>query len=308
MRSVAILEAGSTVTKSYTWRDGAIRDVGLSGIEFKRNYGKLGHISNEDLSALLSCARKGLDLAPEVHVYGTSIFRQISKEDQARVGSALAELGNVHFHVVSAAAESHLTCIGAIQRIVYPGSIGVMVGGGGSVETAVFRDGHLVAVGDYEFGVGDINSQFPDLTEEIARTPMAEVIEWIVERISPPVGAADLLVLAGGNFPLLYENAGYPLRSNAYSSDPGKKYMMTKAGKLEQDYALFYELRLSHFRHLTPEAPAWWDGTRAMCCLVDAVAEQLGAEILIPTKISMVYGIAANFDSGSSDGLNPRWS
>jgi hypothetical protein len=92
---------------------------------------------------------------------------------------------------------------------------------------------------------------------------------------------------------LLYENAGYPLRKNPYSDDPEKAYVLSVAEKRFHDIKYFHEMSLSQFRTLTPDTPRWWDGTRAMCCFVDAVARQLGARELIPTRISMVYGIAA---------------
>ncbi len=37
--------------------------------------------------------------------------------------------------------------------------------------------------------------------------------------------------------------------------------------------------------------PKWWYGTRAMCAFVLVVAEELGCKYIVPTDISMVYGI-----------------
>ena len=37
--------------------------------------------------------------------------------------------------------------------------------------------------------------------------------------------------------------------------------------------------------------PNWWYATRAMCAFVLVVAEELGAKYIIPTDVSMVYGI-----------------
>ena len=37
--------------------------------------------------------------------------------------------------------------------------------------------------------------------------------------------------------------------------------------------------------------PDWWFATRAMCAFVLVVAKKIGAKYIIPTNISMVYGI-----------------
>ena len=37
--------------------------------------------------------------------------------------------------------------------------------------------------------------------------------------------------------------------------------------------------------------PDWWFATRAMCAFVLVIAEEINAKYIIPTNISMVYGI-----------------
>lgn len=37
--------------------------------------------------------------------------------------------------------------------------------------------------------------------------------------------------------------------------------------------------------------PDWWFATRAMCAFVLVVAQKIGAKYIIPTNISMVYGL-----------------
>jgi hypothetical protein len=103
-------------------------------------------------------------------------------------------------------------------------------------------------------------------------------------------------VLAGGDFPLLYENAGYPLYPNPFSTDSSKPFALRNSDKNAQDIAYFNQLSLADFRSLTPDTPSWWDGTRAMCAFVSAVADQLASDVLIPTRVSMVYGVAASLD------------
>ena len=40
--------------------------------------------------------------------------------------------------------------------------------------------------------------------------------------------------------------------------------------------------------------PDWWFATRAMCAFVLVVAKKIEAKYIVPTNISMVYGIIEN--------------
>jgi len=37
--------------------------------------------------------------------------------------------------------------------------------------------------------------------------------------------------------------------------------------------------------------PNWWYATRAMCAFVLVVAKKVGAKYIVPTNISMIYGL-----------------
>ena len=52
----------------------------------------------------------------------------------------------------------------------------------------------------------------------------------------------------------------------------------------------FKEISLDEIRKKV-DNPNWWYATRAMCAFALVVAEEIGAKYIIPTDISMVYGI-----------------
>lgn len=296
MNDTSIVEAGSTFTKAYVIRDGRIESRGMINIEFKKNLTARGAVGEDDMSLLIGYVKELYRETGSVHVLGTSSFRKLAQPEVENVRNRLAKIGKVSFEVVSANDENALTSYGAVQRISYPGQIGVMVGGGGSTEVSVYAEGQLVASALSPIGVGDVNQEFPDLAEETAKSRPLEVAAWISERLSPISTSAGLLVLAGGDFPLLYRNAKYPLDTNPYSDDPEKAFILLNSRKNERDNDYFAVESLSKFRKLTPDTPRWWDGTRAMCAFVNAVATQLGATILLPTRISMIYGVAARLE------------
>lgn len=59
----------------------------------------------------------------------------------------------------------------------------------------------------------------------------------------------------------------------------------------EKETLRYYkEISLNEIKSRVKE-PDWWYATRAMCAFVLVVAEEIGAKYIVPTDISMVYGI-----------------
>lgn len=290
MTRYGIIEAGSTFTKVYVAHGTSVEQIGMHDIPFKANYRATHTIARGDIDALTRVARDLSESVDSVHVFGTSIFREAENEQLEDLRRPLRKFG-VAFTVVTADEEGEYTARGAMHELEGAGNIAVMVGGGGSTEVFVFSNGAVIEKALSSIGVGDVNHIFPDLATDIATTTPRTTTRWIGQRLAPIASRADLLVLAGGNFPLLYLNAGYNVLQNRYSSDPNKPYMLSNADKNARDVDYFLRQRLDVLRVLTPETPAWWDGTRAMCGFVAAVAAQVGATTLIPTSISMVYGL-----------------
>jgi len=293
MQPFGVVEAGSTFSKTYIVHGaGEVEFLDVVPIPFKQNIKKRGDVDPSDLLLLVSAVRSLLPKAPRVHVFGTSPFRGLEVSQIARIGRELEHGGAASFRVVSAEEEGDLTARGATRSLSVPGNIAVMVGGGGSTEVFVFDRTGGAEKSLSAIGVGDVNEQFPDLAENVARSSPQEVTGWVSDRLLPMHQKAEVLVLAGGDFPLLYLNAGYRLVPNPYSSDPEKKFLLANADKLSQDEVFYKNLGLDSFRELTPDTPSWWDGARAMCAFVSAVASQVGATQLIPTRISMIFGVA----------------
>lgn len=288
---IGIIEAGSTNTKCYIVDDLVPTLINVRGIGFKDNYIQDGHIRESDIAKLSDCVKGLMSQTESVHIFGTSIFRQADIEEIDNLRSILKKLGNVSFEVVTAEMEGEYTAFGAMTNIIFDGPVAIMVGGGGSTELFVYQDNKILAKALSPIGVGDVNKAYPDLFADIASTEPIEIIDWISKRLMPISQKAELLVLAGGDFPLLYKNVGYNLRSNIYSDDPEKPYMLSNVDKLNQDKKYFFDISINKLRSITPDNPGWWDGTRAMCCFVSAVAQQLQAKTLIPTRISMIYGM-----------------
>ena len=132
MQPFGVVEAGSTFSKTYmVYDDGQVEFLDVIPIAFKHIIRQHGDVSDADLLLLLSCVRNLLARTPLVHVFGTSPFRGLDDVQVARVDRELERAGAASFRVVSAEEEGSLTTRGAARSLSVPGSVAVVVGGGG---------------------------------------------------------------------------------------------------------------------------------------------------------------------------------
>ncbi len=290
---VGVVEVGSTNTKAYHVSDNSIEESGFKTIEFKTNYKTNGYICNKDIDSLASFIKNSFERNERIYVYATSIFREITYEEVDIVTNLLRQKVDIEeFNIVSAEQENEYTVLGSISDIHYSENICVFVGGGGSTEISTCYKGQIVEMANSSFGVSDVMHIYPDLKSDHTNLDIDDISRFVGSKLKMPDKQSKILIMSGGDFLLRYYNAGYPVQENQYfKSDSHPVYISYEANrKFEDEY--FHNISLEALKDTTPGNRNWWNGTRAMCAITDAVACSVGAQILIPTKISMIYGIA----------------
>ena len=75
--------------------------------------------------------------------------------------------------------------------------------------------------------------------------------------------------------------------------------MMDIETRIRETKRYFEEISLEEIKKRV-DNPDWWFATRAMCAFVLVVAEKIEAKYIIPTNISMVYGILSKLENENS--------
>ena len=141
-----------------------------------------------------------------------------------------------------------------------------------------------------KFGVMDVLNIYPDLAENFAKTNLEEITKYIREKIDVPDIKTDILILAGGGHEYFARESGIRFEKNTLYSDPNETIMMNIEQRIEDTKKYYTKISLDDIRKRVKE-PKWWYATRAMCAFVLVVAEKVGAKYIVPTDISMIYGI-----------------
>lgn len=283
-----IVEVGSTSTKIDLYDGEKITRIREVTIQFKKHYNENKVLNENDINTLINTVNELKSITENIYLCGTSIFRSLKLDEKEVFLTRIKKETNSDFQIISSDEENELTVYGVAHNINE--KIAVMIGGGGSTELAIY-DKEIIEIKNSTIGVIDINERFPDLTDDIATTNLKDIIEYIKENPNLPENKCDILVLAGGLHKYFAETSGINYEVNKLYNDINQPIMMDIKTRKEDTERFYKEISLDKIKSKV-EDPGWWNGTRAMCAFALAVAESIEAKYIIPTDISMAYGIA----------------
>ena len=193
----------------------------------------------------------------------------------------------LNFNIISQEQENELTVLGATRFV--DEKVCVFVGGGGSTEISIF-DKAVLESKNTSIGVMDIMNEFPDLADDFASTSLEDVMNYIEKRLNVPDNKADVLILAGGGHEVFARGSGIKYEKNTLYEDYSAPIMMDIETRKNETKRYYEAISLDDIKKRVSN-PDWWFATRAMCAFVLVVAEKIGAKYIVPTNISMVYGL-----------------
>ena len=282
-----IIEVGSTCTKIDLYDGKDIKHIETKTIEFKKNFKKENKLDLNDVDTLIDTVKKYKEKYEKVYVCGTSVFRNLSDRQKEEFLKQFLEETEIDFDIISPEEENKLTVYGAVRKVNQ--KVAVFIGGGGSTEIAIYDNGIKEMVNS-PIGVIDIMNKYPDLGEDLAKVNLEEVRNEIKKSLKLPKEKADILILAGGAHKFFALESGISYSKNTLFEDELQPIMMDIETRKKDSKRYYEEISLDEIRSRVDD-PNWWYATRAMCAFVLNVAEEIGAKYVIPTDISMVYGL-----------------
>lgn len=285
-----IIEVGSNNTKIDLYNGKEVKHLKTEVIELKKNYKKENKLDEKDINTLINIVKDYKKNYENIYVCGTSIFRNLTEEQNIEFLNRFYKETNLKFDIISQEKENELTVIGTTRNV--NDKVAVLVGGGGSTEITIYENGIKEMVNS-PIGVVDIMNKFPDLADDFATTDIETIKNEIKKKIKLPKEKADILILAGGGHLYFALNSGINYQKNNLYTDELQPIMMDIETRKKDTDRYYKEISLDDIRKKV-DNPNWWYATRAMCAFVLVVAEEIGAKYIVPTDISMVYGLLNN--------------
>lgn len=290
MENKIIVEVGSTCIKIDKYDGNNIERLEGKTIQFKKHYNEDKKLRESDVKELIKKINDLKSISKDIYVCGTSIFRTLDNTEKTEfINRFKAETG-YDFEIISQEKENELTVFGTTRFVNR--KVCVFIGGGGSTEIAIYNNEIKKSI-NTKFGVIDVMQKFPDLAENIATTDLETVKSFIKERLNLPEEKADILILAGGGHQKFARYSGIKYEKNILYEDKVSPIMMDIETRKNETERYYKSISLDEIRSREKD-PDWWYATRAMCAFVLVVAEAIGAKYIVPTDITMVYGILDN--------------
>ena len=290
MENKIVVEVGSTCIKIDKYDGNNIERLEGKTIQFKKHYNEDKKLRESDVKELIKKINNLKSISKDIYVCGTSIFRTLDNTEKTEfINRFKAETG-YDFEIISQEKENELTVFGTTRFVNR--KVCVFIGGGGSTEIAIYNN-EIKKSTNTKFGVIDVMQKFPDLAENIATTDLETVKSFIKERLNLPEEKADILILAGGGHEKFARYSGIKYDKNILYEDKVSPIMMDIETRKNETERYYKSISLDEIRNRAKD-PDWWYATRAMCAFVLVVAEAIGAKYIVPTDITMVYGILDN--------------
>lgn len=283
-----IVEVGSTCTKVDKFDGNKVERLLEKTIQFKKHYNDTKCLNKEDVNELISCINDLKSVSSDIYVCGTSIFRILNDDEKLEFLNLFKVKTGYDFHIISQDEENELTVYGATRFV--KDKVCVFIGGGGSTEIAIYDNGEIKESVNSKIGVIDVMQHFPDLADDIASSSLEDVKAFVKEKLNLPKQKSDIMILSGGGHEKFARLSGIKYENNTLYVDSASPIMMDIDTRKSESDRFYRAISLDEIRSKSND-PDWWYATRAMCAFVLAVAEEIGAKYVIPTNISMVYGI-----------------
>lgn len=287
-----IIEVGSTNTKIDLFDGEKVKRLESVTIEFKRHFKKENKLNEEDVEKLINKILDYKEKYYDIYVCGTSIFRTLEEKQRKEFLENFYNRTSINFEIISQEKENELTVYGTVRNVNK--KVAVFIGGGGSTEIAIY-DNEIKEMVNSAFGGIDVLNKFPDLAENYAKTKVEDVQKYVKENLKLPNEKADYLILAGGGHKFFALESGISYEKNTKFEDELEPIMMDIETRKKDTKKYFEQISLDEIRNRVDD-PRWWDATRAMCAIVLNVADAVGAKYIIPTDITMVYGLLKNMN------------
>lgn len=288
MEDKIIVEVGSTCTKVDFMQAEKIERLSDNAIEFKKHYKEDNQLREADIKTLIEQINELKKITKKIYVYGTSIFRILEKKQKEEFLKRFKTETGYDFNVVSQEEENELTVLGATRFV--ENKVCIFNGGGGSTEITIYDKG-IKEVANTKLGVVDVLQEFPDLAGNYATTEIEKVKNYIKLKLNLPKEKADILILTGGGHEKFARYSGIKYEPNNLYQDIKAPIMMDIQTRIAETNRYYQSISLDEIRSKDGN-PKWWDATRVMCAFVLVVAECVGARYIVPTDITMTYGIS----------------
>lgn len=291
MNIFGVVEVDSTNIRGFGYSNGVLEEKERVNVNFKGNYKAYGKIIDDDRKILCDYVNNLKEEYGYVEVVATGLFKNISEEEKNDLSIDFFSNTGISLEILTQDMEDEYVVKAVTSNIKHTNKLAIMLGGINSTKIAIVQNHEIIEKKTSNFGAISISKEYEGLKEDVVNQDVKSIVENVKSMCNITENTSDVLILAGGNYTLFYELLKYPVRENPFFKDENAPYYIDIDTLASADDNFYYNISLQSVKEENKDTKVWWDGTRAMRVCIKAVADALGATFIVPTKITMIYGV-----------------
>jgi len=180
-----LLDVGSSTVKAYK-KIGEKLDLFLArSMPFKQGFDPEGGISESNKKELLELLKavKTENKGVPIKIYATALWRRLIPKAKRELIDEVFERTGLYFNIIDQDLENFYLEVALVGKCHVAAPILLINIGGGSGELVVMYGTEAVERVNIDFGVGDINSQFPNINKQISEVKIEDLVAEIKTKL-----------------------------------------------------------------------------------------------------------------------------
>jgi len=287
-----LIDIGSSTIKVYEHAQEKTNLLVQRSIPFKDGFDPEGGISlsaKKELFELINSVKEE-NKETQIKIYATGIFRKLVTETRVSFIDEFFERTSLFFNIVSQDLENFYLEMALVGKYLLNEPVLLINIGGGSTELVVMYGKEAVERKNIDLGVGTINTEFPQINEDISKTLLQEVIKFVEENLPNLSNKVEIAFYTGGELNYM-QLAGYAIKPNKLFSDSNHPSLISAVNFFKRNKEIFDKVSLKELELLMPDNSRWMHGARGCSAIAQAICQKYHVQTIIPSNSNIINGI-----------------
>ncbi len=286
-----LVDVGSSTIKAYHYYD-KLNLLVQESVHFKDGFTPqegLREIAKKRLFDLINAIREENKILP-IKTYATGIFRKLESKAKLNLIDEFFEKTGVFLNIIPQELENFYLETALMGKFLSKEPVLLINIGGGSTELVVTYGKEAVERINLEFGVGNINTYFEGINNQLSSVKIEDIIDYVKSKLPELLNKPRIAFYTGGELNYM-KLAGYPLLENNLFQDDEHPFIILIEEFSKKNKEVFESISLNDLELLMPQNLKWMHGARGCSAIAQAICEKYGVKTIIPSDSNLINGV-----------------
>jgi len=225
-----------------------------------------------------------------IKILATAVFRKLTPMARTLFVDEFFAKTGLYFNIIDQALENFYLELAMTGKWVLSEPVLLINIGGGSTELVVMNGKEAIERQNIDLGVGTILTQFQGINDPVSEVGLEEVVNWVKLKLPKLSNKVSKAFYTGGELNYM-RLTGYKLAENSLFKDSDHPSIINIVDLSRRNAEVFGKVKLEELEKLMPENPSWMHGARGCSAITQAICENYGIEVIIPSDSNLINGV-----------------